>query len=426
MLMSNSLLTEGMFFDGVTYASISRNMAEGQGTFWNPYYTQTLYPEFRQHPPLALSMEALAFKALGDHLWVEKLYSVLTFLLSGLLIALIWKRTTNNIRWAWLPLLFWIAMPLITWSATNNLLENTMSVFVMLSVYLMIVSYQRNSKLWLFLAGITLFAAFLSKGFTGLFPLVFPIIYCIFDDKRRWIQGPIDTLLLMVTVAVLSGVMFLFFPPSFAYLKDYINLQVIGGGLHETTVTTRFFIVFGLLSQLIAPLVIFSIILIMSKIINKDKHKVFEFALDKKHFFSFLILGLTGVMPIMLSVKQRDFYMLAALPFFALAFGHLSLSMMNMMLLEIKPKTRNRMMIASSVVLLVGMVLNVSHIGKYSRDEAFLVEMKKALKEIPENEIIEISPEDFSQWSWHAYFMRYGKVSLDASRPHPYSFSYHP
>ena len=126
ILVSNSLLTEGMFFDGVTYASISRNMAEGQGTFWNPHYTQTLYPEFRQHPPLALGMEALAFKAFGDHLWVEKAYSVLMFLLSGLLIALIWKRTTNNIRWAWLPLLFWLAMPLVTWCATNNMLENTM------------------------------------------------------------------------------------------------------------------------------------------------------------------------------------------------------------------------------------------------------------------------------------------------------------
>ena len=418
MLMSNSLLTEGMFFDGVTYASISRNMAEGQGTFWNPYYTQTLYPEFRQHPPLAMGMEALAFKALGDHLWVEKFYSVLTFLFSGLLIALIWKRTTNNIRWAWLPLLFWIAMPLVTWSATNNLLENTMSIFVLLSVYLMIVSYQRNSKLWLFLAGIALFAAFLSKGFTGLFPLVFPIIYCIFDDKHRWIQGPIDTLLLMVTLAVLSGVMFLVFPPSFAYLKDYINLQVIGGGLYEATVSTRFYIVFSLLLQLIAPLVIFSIILIMSKIINKDKHKVFEFAPDKKHFFSFLILGLTGVMPIMLSVKQRDFYMLAALPFFALAFGHLSLSMMNMILLEIKPKTRNRMMIASSVVLLVGMVLNISHIGKYGRDEALIEEVKNRMAEADGENIIEITPEEYTQWAKHAYYMRYGKISLNPNEQH--------
>lgn len=426
ILVCNSLLTEGMFFDGVTYASISRNMAEGQGTFWNPHYTQTLYPEFRQHPPLALGMEALAFKAFGDHLWVEKVYSVLTFLLSGLFIVLIWKRTTNNIRWAWLPLLFWIAMPLVTWSATNNLLENTMSVFVLLSVYLMIVGYQRNHKIWLVLSAMALFLAFLTKGFTGLFPLVFPILYCIFDDKRRWIQGPIDTLLLFVTLVVLSGVMFLVFPSSFAYLKDYINLQVIGGGLHEVTVSSRFYIVFGLLLQLIAPLLIIAIILITSKIVNKDKHKIFEFPLDKAWFYIFLILGLVGVLPIMVSVKQRDFYMLAALPFFALAFAHLSLSMVSMMLLEIKPKAKKWMLFSAGGVLLLGIVLNLCHIGKYGRDEAFLVAMKKTLSEIPENEVIEIKPEDFTQWSWHAYFMRYGKVSLDDSQPHQYSFSYHP
>lgn len=418
MLMSNSLLTEGMFFDGVLYACISRNMAVGMGSFWNPFYTQTIGPVFHSHPPLAFGLEALFFKLLGDHWWVEKAYSALTFLLTALLIALIWKRSTNNFRWAWLPLLFWLAIPIVSWSATNNLLENTMSVFVMLSVYLMIVSYQRNSKLWLFLAGIALFAAFLSKGFTGLFPLVFPIIYCIFDDKRRWIQGPIDTLLLLVTLAVLLGVMFLVFPSSFAYLKDYINLQVIGGGLHEATVSTRFYIVFSLLLQLIAPLVIFSIILIMSKIINKDKHKVFEFTPDKKHFFSFLILGLMGVLPIMLSVKQRDFYMLAALPFFALAFGHLSLSMVNMMLLEIRPKTRNWMMIASSVVLLVGMVLNISHIGKYGRDEALIEEVKNRMAEADGENIIEITPEEYTQWAKHAYYMRYGKISLNPNEQH--------
>ena len=412
ILVCNSLLTEGMFFDGVTYASISRNMAEGQGTFWNSHYTQTLYPEFRQHPPLALGLEALAFKAFGDHLWVEKSYSVLTFLLSGLLVSLIWKRTTNNIRWAWLPLLFWMVMPLVTWSATNNLLENTMSVFVLLSVYLMIVSYQRNHKFWLILSALALFLAFLSKGFTGLFPLVFPILYCIFDQKRKWIQGPIDSLILVVSLAVFAGVMFLAFPASLPYLKDYFRLQVIGGGLHEATVSSRFYIVLSLLLQLIAPLLIVAIILIMSKIVNKEKHKVFEFPPDKSWFYTFLILGLAGVLPIMVSVKQRDFYMLAALPFFALALGHLSLSMVNMMLLEIKPKAKKWMLYGASGILLLGIVLNVYHIGKYGRDEALIEEVKTRIAEADGKDIIEIPTEEYTQWAKHAYYMRYGKISL--------------
>ena len=339
ILVSKNLLTEGMFLDGVTYACISRNMACGLGSFWNPSYTQTIGHVFHSHPPLAFGLEALFFKVLGDHWWVEKLYSVLTFLFTGLLIALIWKRTTNNLRWAWLPLLFWLVMPLATWCATNNMLENTMSVFVLLSVYLMIVGYQRNHKIWLFLSAFTLLLAFLSKGFTGLFPLVFPILYCAFDQKRKWIQGPIDSLILLVSIAVFAGIMFLVCPGSFGYIKDYIRLQVIGGGLHEATASSRFYIVFALLQQLVIPCAL-ALVLVICKTKSKVNSKIFEFPPDKGWFYVFLIMGLVGVLPIMVSVKQRDFYMLAALPFFALACGHITLSMLTLWLPKITPKVR--------------------------------------------------------------------------------------
>lgn len=415
ILVSKSLLTEGMFFDGVTYASISRNMAEGQGTFWNPHYTQTLYPEFRQHPPLALGMEALAFKAFGDHWWVEKAYSVLMFLLSGLFIALIWKRTTNNLRWTWLPMLFWLAMPLVSWSATNNLLENTMSVFVLLSVYLMIVGYQRHHKIWLFLSAFALLLAFLSKGFTGLFPLVFPILYCAFDQKRKWIQGPIDSLILLVAVAVFAGIMFLVCPGSFGYIKDYIRLQVIGGGLYEATASSRFYIVFALLQQLIIPSVI-AMALVICKARSKVNSKVFEFPPDQGWFYGFLVLGLLGVLPIMVSVKQRDFYMLAALPFFALACGHITLSMLTLWLPKMTPIVRRWMTVGASCIMLLGLVLNLIHIGKYGRDEALIEEVKQRIAESEGNNVIEISQEEYTQWAKHAYFMRYGKISLSPTK----------
>ena len=73
ILVSKNLLTEGMFLDGVTYACISRNMACGLGSFWSPSYTQTIGHVFHSHPPLAFGLEALFFKVLGDHWWVEKL-----------------------------------------------------------------------------------------------------------------------------------------------------------------------------------------------------------------------------------------------------------------------------------------------------------------------------------------------------------------
>ena len=415
ILVSKSLLTEGMFLDGVTYACISRNMACGLGSFWNPSYTQTIGHVFHSHPPLAFGLEALFFKVLGDHWWVEKLYSVLAFLFAGLLIALIWKRTTNNLRWAWLPLLFWMVMPLVTWCATNNMLENTMSVFVLLSVYLMIVGYQRNHKIWLFLSAFTLLLAFLSKGFTGLFPLVFPILYCAFDQKRKWIQGPIDSLILLVAVAVFAGIMFLVCPGSFGYIKDYIRLQVIGGGLYEATASSRFYIVFTLLQQLLIPYVI-AMALVICKARSKVNSKVFEFPPDKGWFYSFLILGLLGVLPIMVSVKQRDFYMLAALPFFALACGHITLSMLTLWLPKMTPTVRRWMTLGASCIVLLGLVLNVIHFGKYGRDEVLIEEVKQKITESEDNNVIEISPEEYTQWAKHAYYMRYGKISLSPTQ----------
>jgi 4-amino-4-deoxy-L-arabinose transferase-like glycosyltransferase len=415
ILVSKNLLTEGMFLDGVTYACISRNMACGLGSFWNPNYTQTIGHVFHSHPPLAFGLEALFFKVLGDHWWVEKLYSVLAFLFTGLLIALIWKRTTNNLRWAWLPLLFWLVMPLATWCATNNMLENTMSVFVLLSVYLMIVGYQRNHKIWLFLSAFTLLLAFLSKGFTGLFPLVFPILYCAFDQKRKWIQGPIDSSILLVSIAVFAGIMFLVCPGSFGYIKDYIRLQVIGGGLHEATASSRFYIVFALLQQLMIPYVI-AIALVICKARSKVNSKVFEFPPDKAWFYVFLIMGLVGVLPIMVSVKQRDFYMLAALPFFALACGHITLSKLTLWLPKITPKVRGWMTLGAGCVVLLGVVLNVVHIGKYGRDEALIEEVKQRIAEYEGSNVIEISPEEYTQWAKHAYFMRYGKISLSPTQ----------
>ena len=415
ILVGRVLFAEGMFVDGVTYASISRNMAEGLGSFWDPFYTLTLYPHFHQHPPLALGLEALLFKAFGDHLFVERLYSLLMFMMSGLLIALIWKRTTNNIRWAWMPMLYWIAIPLVTWSASNNMLENTMTVFVLLSVYLMLVSYQRNHKIWLFLAGFSLFAVFLSKGFTGLFPLVFPLIYCAFDEKRRWIQGLVDGLLLVVTLTVLTGVMLLVFPPSLVYLKDYVNLQVIGGGLHEATVSSRFFIVFRLLQELIVPVLILMVLMVLQKLVFKSKVKLFEFKPDRRRFFGFLILGLAGVLPIMVSVKQSGFYMVAALPFFALALGHASISYVNSIRETLKPNgLRHGILVGlSCVVLVCGLLMPWMGCHKYCRDEALIKGVKQVLAAHEEEQVLGIDPVDYNQWSWHAYFMRYGKVSLD-------------
>src|SRR5580693_5816231 len=73
-----SLVRPGMFFDGLIYATVSRNLAVGIGDAWHPVYCASWNGDFREAPPLAFVLESYCFRLFGDHFWVEKLYSALT------------------------------------------------------------------------------------------------------------------------------------------------------------------------------------------------------------------------------------------------------------------------------------------------------------------------------------------------------------
>ncbi|MEG2178773.1 MAG: hypothetical protein RRY15_07855, partial [Bacteroidales bacterium] len=92
--------------------------------------SETLFSQFYGHPPLAFGLQALFHNCFGNNLYFDKLYSVTTFLITGFLMIGIWKTLGKQIATAWIPLLLWFCFPLVLWALPNNLLENTMSIFV--------------------------------------------------------------------------------------------------------------------------------------------------------------------------------------------------------------------------------------------------------------------------------------------------------
>ncbi|MBN4049784.1 glycosyltransferase family 39 protein, partial [Bacteroidales bacterium AH-315-N07] len=178
-----SLLSDGMFMDGLLYATIARNLSEGIGSFWNLSLTNTLYSAFREQPPLVFGIQSLFFKIFGDYLLVERLYSLSTAIVGGILIVSIWKKILKSPeelpKLAWLPLLFWVMIPLTFWCSANNMLENTLSIFTTGAVFMIISGMNpgRYSFLLISLSGIMITGAFLSKGLIGLFPLSAIAIY---------------------------------------------------------------------------------------------------------------------------------------------------------------------------------------------------------------------------------------------------------
>jgi len=186
-LILPTLIKDGMFMDGQLYACVSKNLADGLGTFWFPFLCETCWNSgsgfFLEHPPLVYGIQSLFFKSLGDSIYVERFYSFLTAIITAYLILLTWKLILNDNselrKLSWLPVLFWIITPVCFWSYQNNVQENTMGIFTLASVYFTLkwlnadgsatLTVKRNTLIYLFLSGASIFLATFSSN-SSVFP----------------------------------------------------------------------------------------------------------------------------------------------------------------------------------------------------------------------------------------------------------------
>ena len=137
------LVQDGMFMDGVLYTAVAKNQAEGFGSFWYPIFADTWNKHgvhtFHEHPPLVFGIQSLFFKIFGTSIYVERFYSLLSAIITAWLIHINWKALFQNqkhlIKFSWLPILFWIIIPICFWSFQNNMQENTMGIFTLCLLY---------------------------------------------------------------------------------------------------------------------------------------------------------------------------------------------------------------------------------------------------------------------------------------------------
>jgi 4-amino-4-deoxy-L-arabinose transferase-like glycosyltransferase len=405
------LLAPGMFLDGVTYAAISRNLAMGQGSFWEPFYTSSLYPRFHEHPPLGIGMESLAFRIFGDHLWVERIYSAGAFIITGFLIVRIWQTVTGKRNSGWLPLLVWILFPLVTWAAAANLLDNTLMICTTVAILLIVKAQKRHRPVLVVIAGFSLFAGMLVKGPFALFPWAMPVIWGIFNPGSTPKKILSDTLVLIFSTLSPLVVVMALSPAAASALHTYWTNQVVGSITGVTTVGSRFYILVVWLLQLAIPLLlVFVLALRFRKAGFRERWKAWY--PDGLRWF---LLGLAGVVPVMISLKQSSYYILPALPAFAVSIAMALKTTVPQDYAKATPGAPRSLRFA--VILLLALSVGVSPVlAHLNRKDRPKVEMVRAVSRlVPPGSVIGISPDDYSDWSLHAYFMRLGRISLDPS-----------
>lgn len=422
LLIFPNLLQKGIFVDGLWYATISRNMAEGFGSFWSPAFTRTMFTEFYEHPPLVFWIQSQFFKVLGDALYVEKVYSLIISILTLLLIFKLWRtlfRDRAELKdLAYIPGILWILFETVYLFYPNNMLESSMGVFTLSSVILIIRGLQlKNSFTYLFLvlAGLCLISAFLCKGFTGLYPLSAILIYALIYRDIQWKQ-------LLLYNGVLWGVfsliffMFLFNDSAANHLDNYLDTQVLAAIIGERTENmhnTRFYIVRRLLETSLLPIALVTCL----SLIAYYRQGVRQFFQHKKEICFFLLLCLSGVLPMMISKKQGTYYILTVYPYFAIVLS-LILVQSKTLLAQLSHSKAFRLFTYSFLAasLLIAS-LNINKVNK--RDRILLQDVELLAAEIAPNSSLG-SINKKSEQCLYGFFMRMYSISLDTQNPKDY------
>lgn len=405
------LFMDGMFMDGEMYTAVSHNLALGKGSPWMLYYTDDFHGlnTYHENPPLATWLLAAFFYAFGSSIFIERFYILLTFILLAILINKTWKAflPSEASSW-WLPLFLCISIPVAHWAYRHNMMENTMVLWVLLSILWIKKALDAPTIKWIWLiaSALATWAAFMTKGPAGLFPLV-----AIFAFWLIWRNLSFQKMLLLSFIyatLVLGGIALLFLlPATKEFMENYFFYRTLQRINEIPVVTSRFWILGEWMGQIIIPM----LIALFVTILFRKKVGLLQMA-NKKTFLFFIIIGAAGMLPLMLTKVQRSFYLLTSLPFFTMALAMLILPQIKFLEEQINLKFRRLLNGAGFTVLLITIALTVFLAGEPKRDVEMLTDVDAIGLYLGKDAKIGASKKANYEWSFKAYLMRKHQIQF--------------
>jgi len=416
-------IDDTMFMDGVTYAAIARNMSEGIGSFWRPFFAHSFWLPydngdfFSGHPPLQFGLQSLLFRLFGDTPGVENGYNLLILIGYIYLIVKIWQKLlgpASRFRaFGWLPVLCWYAMAIVYYSIPNNFLDSTMGLFCLASCHFQLIFLKKDivhksDDIQLLFAGVFIVLAFLTKGPVGLYPLAFSAIYAISTPFLRLSKAFRPTaIMLIVIVASLAGI--LAYAPARAFMTTYFNGQVVQALLQKREKAGSGWAAhFTLLSALSRNLIPHFLALVgLYGLSYSLKWKMSpEKGISEKTLFTALVAA-SGIVPMLVSIKQYPHYLLPALPFVALLLALLFVQRISFVMSMSKQLTIIALGIGTSLcwVATARKVVSI-------QPDVHATNAKQLRTLVPSASTIGVCHDLFQHADIHANFQRYHHLSV--------------
>ncbi len=252
-----------------------------------------------------------------------------------------------------------------------------------------------NFYLWiLYILGI------FDKRTRWIIPIILPFFWHVTSDSNRKFR-----LIIIHSFQILLGTLIaisilLAFDSSHAYLHAYWSKQVVDSISKITTVDNRLYIVGSYLTQLIFPI----LIALKIRVFNKGIHWKGK-TISKS--LTFGLFSLSAVIPMIISLKQSNFYSVPAFPFAAISIAFwIDKELVN--LNDFRTQSKLWVII---ICLITGIGFRVLPMVKNHRD-LILRESIEHLSKNYKGEIMKVDSILFKNWNLHAQCARYGPIYL--------------
>jgi 4-amino-4-deoxy-L-arabinose transferase-like glycosyltransferase len=419
ILILSDLIRDGIFMDGMLYISVSKNLAEGFGSFWDPHFSATSMSSFHEQPPLYFGLLAIFYQLLGTSMYVERLFCFLCFVSVSFYIHQMWKKiyaedelTARN---SWLPVLFWSIIPVCFWAYANHVEETLMVVFATASVYYIYCALFRNEKTIrnLLLGGLFIFLSTLTKGIQGAFPIIAAAIFWLVNRNISFRKMLTYSLLLLAVPAFIYTFLLLINPDVYASYEKYFRFRLVDtfNNVRPTT-ENRLELLKRLFLELLPVILLAGCVLFLTK-----KYRVTGNSEKscKRVAIWLLLIGLSGSLPLMVTLEQRRFYLVTAMPFFVLSMSMIVAPGISGLINKIDAAARSFKLLKLSqwILLVLAFVFAFYMKNEPKRDKDLLSDIYYIGQIVPEGEVMNIPAEMYNDWGLRTYLIRNFRISLD-------------
>jgi hypothetical protein len=423
-IIITSLFRHGLFGDGLMYLTVAFNRFKGYGDFWHQQYSKTAMAFFCEQPPLYFETLSAFYKLLGGTEYVEKFFTTCLLLLAVLFTTLIWNKLNRNTSiyksLSWLPTALLVAVPVYSWSFSNQVIETMVAPLSLLAFYLLLLLVEEKNKPKIFLLFI-LFAfltlcLLLTKGVQSIFIIAAPFLLALTNKPSRKKLVTLN-FIAVVVFAACCAILFLSVDGAKDWLTCYVNKRLIATFNHVGATTTYHAeIIIRYFTELIPVLLFFTLVSFYVRFKNKYSFALqFKNLVSNKINLSLFLISCSASLPMALTLEQRGFYLVPAFPFIVLALTNMYKRYVFYFFNKLFRNNKKIQNMLLTILALASLFFFIYRYDTYKDDEDMLRDMPIVKKYVPYGETILIDNSMWNMFTLHAYVKRYNDNDLSTN-----------